>query len=53
MGGGLGVVGISNFVGGVTFGLLQNATNDAGAATLSVPVRGLYRNGSQLMIRVA
>lgn len=35
--------------------LLQDAANDAAAAALSpaVPVKGLYRNGSVLMIRVA
>ena len=32
---------------------LVNAANDAAAATAGVPVNGLYRNGSALMIRVA
>jgi hypothetical protein len=31
---------------------LQNAATDAAAAALSVPVGGVYRNGSVLMIRV-
>jgi hypothetical protein len=31
---------------------LQNAASDAAAAALSVPVGGVYRNGSVLMIRV-
>jgi hypothetical protein len=31
---------------------LQNAANDAAAAAAGVPVGGLYRNGSVLMIRV-
>lgn len=31
---------------------ILNAANDAAAAALSVPVNGLYRNGSVLMIRV-
>lgn len=32
---------------------LVNAANDAAAALLFVPVGGLYRNGSQLMVRIA
>lgn len=31
---------------------LVNAANDAAAATAGVPVAGLYRNGSILMVRV-
>ena len=30
-----------------------NAVDDAAAATAGVPLRGIYRNGSQLMVRVA
>lgn len=32
---------------------LANAVNDAAAASASVPVGGLYRNGSILMVRIA
>ncbi|HSW91840.1 MAG TPA: hypothetical protein VLG09_04295 [Candidatus Saccharimonadales bacterium] len=32
---------------------LENAVNDAAAAGLGVPVSGIYRNGSILMVRVA
>lgn len=32
---------------------LGNYTNDAAAATGGVPLGGLYRNGSVLMVRVA
>lgn len=32
---------------------LTNAANDAGAASAGVPVNGLYRNGSVVMIRVS
>jgi hypothetical protein len=32
--------------------LPTNAANDAAAATAGVPVRGVYRNGSVLMVRV-
>jgi hypothetical protein len=32
---------------------LSNQVNDAGAASASVPVGGLYRNGSVVMVRVA
>lgn len=31
---------------------LTNAVNDAAAATAGVPVNGMYRNGSVLMVRV-
>lgn len=34
-------------------GALVNAVDDAAAAAASVPVRGLYRNGSVVMVRVA
>lgn len=34
-------------------GPLTNAVDDAAAATAGVPVNGLYRNGSVVMIRVA
>lgn len=37
---------------GVSIPGLVNAANDAAAATAGVPVNGLYRNGSVLMIRV-
>lgn len=33
--------------------LPANAANDAAAATAGVPVGGVYRNGSVLMVRVA
>lgn len=32
---------------------LSNAVDDAAAATAGVPIGGLYRNGSVLMVRVA
>lgn len=32
---------------------LVNAVNDAAAASVGVPVGGMYRNGSVLMVRVA
>lgn len=32
---------------------LVNAVNDAAAASAGVPVGGMYRNGSVLMVRVA
>ena len=32
---------------------LVNAINDAAAASAGVPVGGMYRNGSVLMVRVA
>lgn len=32
---------------------LVNAVDDAAAATAGVPVGGLYRNGSVVMVRVA
>lgn len=38
---------------GLTLNGLVNATDDAAAAAAGVPVNGLYRNGSVLMIRVA
>ena len=31
---------------------LVNAANDAAAATAGVPLHGMYRNGSALMVRV-
>jgi hypothetical protein len=31
---------------------LVNAANDAAAATAGVPINGVYRNGSVLMVRV-
>lgn len=37
----------------IAVGALSNQVNDAGAAGASVPVGGLYRNGSVLMVRVA
>lgn len=36
----------------VNLALLKNAANDAAAARLGVPVSGVYRNGSALMVRV-
>jgi hypothetical protein len=39
--------------GAVFITLPVNATNDANAATAGVVVGGIYRNGSQLMVRVA
>ena len=33
-------------------GPLINAANDGAAATAGVPINGLYRNGSAVMIRV-
>lgn len=39
--------------GGVTLIGLGNYANDAAAAAGNVPINGVYRNGSQLMIRVA
>ena len=40
--------------GSVMFGTLPaNAANDAAAASAGVPVGGVYRNGSVLMVRVA
>lgn len=38
--------------GGVPLNLLVNAANDAAAAAVGVPVSGMYRNGSILMVRV-
>lgn len=32
---------------------LANAANDAAAAAAGVPITGMYRNGSVLMVRVA
>jgi len=32
---------------------LTDAANDAAAATAGVPVNGLYRNGSVMMVRIA
>lgn len=32
---------------------LVNASNDAAAALLGVPIGGMYRNGSVLMVRVS
>lgn len=37
----------------INFASLTNAADDAAAATASVPVGNVYRNGSQLMVRVA
>lgn len=37
----------------IAVGALTNAVDDAAAATASVPVGRLYRNGSVLMVRVA
>ena len=34
------------------YGPLVNAANDGAAATAGVPINGLYRNGSVVMIRV-
>lgn len=39
--------------GGLLLPSLVNATNDTTAAAAGVPVSGVYRNGSQLMVRVA
>jgi hypothetical protein len=40
--------------GALTFsGPFVNAANDAAAASAGVPVDGMYRNGSALMVRVA
>jgi hypothetical protein len=30
---------------------MNNATNDAGAAAAGVPIGGMYRNGSVVMLR--
>lgn len=35
------------------FSGLVNAVNDAAAAAAGVPVNGVYRNGSVLMVRVS
>ena len=43
----------SGVSGGMVFSVLPtNAANDAAAATAGVPVKGVYRNGSPLMVRV-
>jgi hypothetical protein len=53
IGGTLGVTGAATFSGALSATLLVNATNDAAAATAGVAVGQLYRNGSQVMQRVA
>ena len=45
-------VGTSKMVA-MTGNTLTNAANDAAAAAAGIPVGGLYRNGSAVMIRVA
>ena len=37
----------------VTVGSLGNYTDDAAAAAAGVPINGLYRTGSAVMVRVA
>lgn len=37
----------------VTVGSLGNYANDTAAAAGGVPINGLYRNGSAVMVRVA
>lgn len=37
----------------VTVGALVNYADDAAAAAAGVPINGLYRNGSAVMVRVA
>lgn len=51
----VGGVVVKNSTSNIAFLLatLGNFANDAAAATGNVPVGGLYRNGSVLMIRVA
>jgi len=43
---------IDNMFRTAQYGPLISAANDAAAATAGVPVNGLYRNGSVVMVRV-
>ena len=47
------VMSINRATGTISLKLPVNAANDAAAATAGVPVGGVYRNASALMIRVA
>jgi hypothetical protein len=51
--GALTVSGVTTLDGTHLNPLPTNAANDAAAATAGVPVNGVYRNGSILMVRVA
>lgn len=43
---------IDRILRGGLFGTLVSAANDAAAAAAGVPLNGLYRNGSAVLIRV-